>query len=105
MKMEQPAKREPRTEEQQREKIISSFYRDGELLSIPTKAAKRDIVLAFLAEELFEQGRVYTEREVNAKLMFVFSDHCRLRRELVDAGLLERERDGSEYRVGERSER
>lgn len=97
--MEMNGKRPPLTDEQQREKIVRSFYRDGTLQSVPTKASKRSVVLEYVADDLFEREKEYTESEVNAKLKFVFEDFCRLRRELVDAGLLEREKDGSVYRL------
>lgn len=45
----------------------------------------------------FEVGRVYTEKEINAILKRFNEDVSGLRRDLVDAGLLARERDGSRY--------
>ena len=51
----------------------------------------------------FRVRDTYTEDEVNSKIRdrspFV-TDHVQLRRYLVDYGMLDRMRDGSEYRVG-----
>ncbi len=40
----------------------------------------------------FTAGREYSEDEVNRILQGVYSDHATLRRYLIDAGLLRRER-------------
>ena len=47
----------------------------------------------------FEEGRGYTEKEVNELLkdLQTFGDHVLMRRELVDRGYLKRELDGSCY--------
>ncbi len=71
---------------------------DGRLRTLPKRGPKRDAALAYLAAK-FETGRDYTEREVNAlcERWHTFGDCFILRRELVEAGLLRRERDGSRY--------
>jgi hypothetical protein len=48
----------------------------------------------------FELGRFYHEREVNEvlKQWHTFSDWPLLRRELVERGLMTRNRDGTNYR-------
>lgn len=71
---------------------------DGKLLTFPKKRAARDAILAYLADK-FEFGRDYREREVNAILdsWHTFGDFFLLRRELIEAGLLCRERNGSRY--------
>lgn len=94
--MEQ-TKREPLTEEQQKEKIVRSFFRDGRLASIPAKQSKRAVILEYVAKTYFENDRTYTEMEVNSILRGFYEDHCTLRRDLVDAGLLKRLNDGSTY--------
>ena len=40
----------------------------------------------------FEPGRSYTEQEVNFKILDHYDDYCTVRRELVDFGLLIREK-------------
>lgn len=71
------------------EKVLQAFVKDGKLLSIPVKAAKLQLVLAWLVE-LFEADRRYPEAEVNAILNQVHEDHATLRRLLVDHGLMDR---------------
>ena len=70
----------------------------GRITQMPRKQAPRQALLEYLAEK-FEPGTVYTERQVNdiCDLWHTFGDYFLLRRELVDNGLLGRERDGSRY--------
>lgn len=71
-------------------RVLRTFLKGGKLTQIPAQRKKRDVVLRFLAT-LFEPGRHYPEREVNAVLGELHGDFATLRRELVDAGLLRRE--------------
>jgi hypothetical protein len=73
--------------------------RDGRLRVMPRKAADRRAVLEWLAQR-FETGRDYTEKEVGVVLdaAHAFGDPAWLRRDLFEAGLLDREPDGSRYR-------
>ncbi|HYY09185.1 MAG TPA: DUF2087 domain-containing protein [Actinomycetota bacterium] len=82
------------------EAVLRAFFRNGRLTEIPTKAAKRRIVLERIALE-FEPGRRYDEREVNAIVGRFFLDHASLRRYLVDEGFLAREH-GEYWRAGGR---
>jgi DNA-binding transcriptional ArsR family regulator len=72
----------------------------GLLNMYPTRRRDQLAVLAFLIEK-FELGRDYSEREVNEVLKSTLNptnnDFATLRRELYDAGLLNRERNGSRY--------
>ncbi len=90
-------KRPPLTQEQQIEKIVRSFIRDGKLASIPVKASKREVILDYVAKTMFEPGKIYTEGEVNDVLRPFYEDFCTLRRDLVDSGRLNRARNGSAY--------
>ncbi len=77
------------------ERVLAAFFRpDGTLHTIPTKRAKRLVVLDHLAQA-FEPGRRYTEAEVSARLEQVHPDYAALRRYLVDDQFLARE--GGEY--------
>ena len=71
---------------------------EGKITQLPSKHAPRAAVLEYLASK-FEAGRDYTEKEVNAACdeWHTFNDYFILRRELVESGLLLRERDGSRY--------
>lgn len=75
-------------------KVLRAFVVDGRLQSIPTAAAKRLVVLDWLAQE-FEPGRRYTEQMVNLMLGRRHADTAALRRHLVDHGFLDRA--GGEY--------
>lgn len=80
-------------------RTLASFVdADGRLHTIPTKRAKRLVVLDHLAQS-FEPGRVYPEAEVNEALNRFHPDHAALRRYLVEEQLLSRE-DSSYWRSG-----
>lgn len=70
----------------------------GLLKQYPAKKPVREIVLQRFAN-LFESGRDYSEKEVNQIIRerIVFSDVELIRRELIEHGFLNRERDGSRY--------
>ena len=74
------------------------FDDDGRLRTMPTRHAKRRVVLDVVAQR-FEPGRTYPEREVDAVLKSVHDDHAALRRYLVDDGFLARV-DGEYWRSG-----
>lgn len=81
-------------------KVVRPFLDDeGRLRQYPVKQSKKLSALHYLAEK-FEEGRSYTEKEVNAILneWHTFGDPCMLRRAMYDAYLLDRERDGTDYR-------
>jgi hypothetical protein len=54
------------------------------------------VILRYLTNH-FEIGTNYTEKEVNTILRRFNEDTAGLRRYLVDAGMLQREGDGSRY--------
>ncbi len=70
----------------------------GRITRWPSKQRERTAVFNYLLSH-FETARRYTEREVNELLSqwHTFGDPVTLRRELVDAHLLLRERNGSSY--------
>lgn len=73
------------------DKVLASFVSaKGALKSIPASRRKRLIVLKWMAAQ-FEEGRRYREKEVNAILHRRHWDSATLRRELVGAGLMQRE--------------
>ncbi|MFT4082156.1 MAG: DUF2087 domain-containing protein [Nocardioides sp.] len=74
------------------------FGADGRLLTMPTRHAKRAVVLDELAQH-FEPGHVYLEREVVEILSRFHDDHAALRRYLVDDGFLTR-RENRYWRSG-----
>jgi hypothetical protein len=73
------------------QKVLHAFIVDGRLTSIPAKERKRQVVLRFLAETDFEDGREYPEREVDQRLALRNRDVAAIRRYLVDGRYLERQ--------------
>jgi hypothetical protein len=73
---------------------LRPFVRDGRLVAIPKRRAKRLALLDLVAQG-FEPGRHYTEKAVNECLRVYYDDVAALRRYLVDEGFLDR--DGLEY--------
>ena len=74
----------------------------GRLKQLPAKRAMKLLACAYLQGKL-EKGRRYTERELGDTLeeWTLFHDPATLRREMFDAHVLERKRDGSSYWVSE----
>ena len=70
--------------------VLDRFFRDGRLALMPTRRAKRLLVLDEVAQ-VFELGRTYREAEVNALLEPIHADVAALRRYLVDEQFLTRE--------------
>jgi len=79
-------------------KIKQFLDSSGKITQLPQKQKTRRALLEYLAGK-FELGCMYSEREVNGicSQWHTFGDYFLLRRELVDHGLLYRERDGSRY--------
>ena len=65
------------------------FDPDGRLISLPAKMSRRLAALDIVAQR-FVPGVHYTESEVNRELIGLYPDYVLLRRELVDAGLMDR---------------
>lgn len=82
----------------ERRRVLDSVLRDGRLVRIPAKRSHRLIVLDEVAQ-LFDLGRHYTEREVNATLRQLHDDTAALRRYLVDERLMDRDA-GKYWRCG-----
>jgi hypothetical protein len=80
--------------------VLARFFTGERLIELPAQQRKRLVVLERLALE-FEPGRRYEESEVNAILHRFHDDHATLRRELVDAQLLDRDA-GTYWRAGGR---
>ena len=76
--------------------LVTYLNADGSVKQIPQQATKLRVVLEYLVTA-FTPGVDYTEKEVNTIIRRFHVDVSGLRRDLVDAGLLDRERDGSRY--------
>ena len=86
------------TEEENR-KILENVFSSLEPLRLKvfSKKEKKKIVILRQVAAQFEEGRAYTEREVNAILQAIWEDYATLRRYLVEYGYLERTPDGARY--------
>lgn len=82
------------------QKVMGTFLNaDGTIRQVPnsrTQPAKFRIVLEYILTA-FEPDVVFTEKEVNSILRRFHEDVSGLRRDLIDAKMLARERDGSKY--------
>lgn len=70
---------------------------EGRIDRYPAQRAERDELLRWVVERAFAAGEVLTEKQTNERLAAFTDDAAVLRRYLVDAGVLERTRSGSEY--------
>ncbi|HEY3524353.1 MAG TPA: DUF2087 domain-containing protein [Candidatus Limnocylindrales bacterium] len=73
-------------------RILRSFLARGRLRSIPVAGRKREVVLRYLLDAVFPDETDRPERDVNDALRQYHEDVAALRRYLVDAGLVSRER-------------
>jgi hypothetical protein len=78
--------------------VLRTFMPYGRLVQIPVPRAKRTVILDHIGR-IFEPGRRYPEREVDALLRPFFDDYVTLRRHLIDEGILSREA-GVYWRTG-----
>ncbi|HQA68623.1 MAG TPA: metalloregulator ArsR/SmtB family transcription factor [Aggregatilineales bacterium] len=77
--------------------VVENFSdRDGRLKALPAQYKKLMAILRYVVQA-FEPGRRYSEKEVNEILAQYHEDTARLRRELVEAGMMRREGGGGEY--------
>ena len=82
-----PAGRELSGEEA---RVLGGFFDDDRLTTIPAQERKRLLVLRYLRDRCFPEGRGYPEKEVNQLLAVFHPDPAALRRYLVDSGLMTR---------------
>lgn len=74
-----------------KEKVISTFFKNGRLVQIPKQHKKRWIILEKFIQ-LFEANKNYSEKEVDNKISDLFDDYCTIRRYLVDEKILIRDK-------------
>lgn len=70
--------------------VLSNFFKDGKLISIPVQRKKREIILKELASK-FDFDKEYTEKEVNLIISEYHDDFCTIRREFIATKLFTRE--------------
>lgn len=78
-------------------KVLATFLNpDGSIRQIPLQPEKLKVILDYLVAA-FTPGVDYTEKEVNTIIRRFNVDTSGLRRDLIDAGLMARESNGSRY--------
>lgn len=79
------------------QKVLKSYLNpDGSIKQVPLQPLKLKVILNYLIAS-FKLNANYTEKEVNTILRHFNEDTAGLRRDLVDAGLLNCESDCSRY--------
>ena len=86
----------PDMDDKSRKILIACLGADGTIKRLPSQASQLKVILEYLIQA-FTPGWNYSEKEVNAIIRRFHVDVSGLRRDLVDAGLLGRVRDGSRY--------
>jgi len=88
---EKLARTQPKAAEDYDTRVLRGFVRgDGTLASIPAARKKRGAVLRWLMRD-FEEGRKYSEAQVNDAIQRHHWDSATLRRELVGHNMMARE--------------
>ena len=80
--------------------IQSLLDAEGRLTKMPSKRKKRLYALAYLADKI-PADREFTEKEFTEFLntLHTFGDAASIRREMYDCFLIDREKDGSKYKL------
>lgn len=86
----------PELDDKTRKVLAANLNADGSIKHIPSQPAKLRVILDYIVA-VFTPGANYTEKEVNTLLRRFHLDVASLRRDLIDAGLMQRESDGSRY--------
>lgn len=79
--------------EKLKQSVLRNFFTaEGKLKHIPAQQKKKRIVLESLAEKL-EQGKSYTEKELNTFIQQFHPDFATIRREFIMHAYLYREKE------------
>src|SRR5579875_3910388 len=73
-----------------RDEQLAPFVRDGRIIAMPSRPARRRLLLDCVAQA-FEPGLRYPEAVVDDVLRQLCDDHTVLRRYLVDEGFMSRQ--------------
>ncbi|WP_298461988.1 DUF2087 domain-containing protein [uncultured Cellulomonas sp.] len=76
---------------------VARFLIRGTIQVLPRRRADRDLLLRYVATRTLAVHHPLSERELTTRLAGLATDPIGIRRELVDAGLVTRTRDGAEY--------
>jgi hypothetical protein len=92
-----PSYTPPEHLDEKSKKILKAHLNaDGSIKQVPLQPVKLRPILDYLIQ-FFEFDVNYTEKEINTIIRRFNEDTAGLRRDLVDAGMLARESDGSRY--------
>jgi len=83
----------------ERDDVLSRYFGPDNKLKIknfPAKEKRKIIIMQKLIQD-FEQGKNYTEKEVNALLKQYYEDYVSVRRCMVQYGFLDRDEMGTRY--------
>lgn len=81
--------------------VIKNYVISSEPLvikALPVKEKRKLVLLALIAVK-FDEGRSYTEKEVNEIIRPIYADYVTIRRYLIEYGYLDRTPSGSSYWV------
>ena len=104
--MDESSPADPLVALRKRSRILERLLDDrGRVRRWPVRRAQQLLVLDHIAAQI-EDGVVWDEVELGRMLepLHAFNDPARIRRELVELGILDRKRDGSAYWKRKRSE-
>ena len=79
------------TEKEQHDIILAIFFNDGRLSSLPEAPALKRVLVGEIAKT-FEQGKLYTEADVNTSLKQFYEDTESLLRALIDEKFMAQDR-------------
>jgi hypothetical protein len=86
----------PDIDAKSRKVLVTYLNADGSIRQIPQQPSKLRVILDYVVTA-FTPGVDYTEKEVNTILRRFHEDVAGLRRDLIYAGLMARESNGSRY--------
>lgn len=85
--------------EEEREHFLQTTFTSLEPLKLklfPRKEKKKIVILTKITEK-FQDGRTYSEKEVNEILSSIYEDYVTLRRYLIEYGFMKRDQDCTNY--------
>ena len=87
--------------ENEREKVLQTYFKnglDGAVDIFPSKEKRKIMVLQHILKR-FDQGKKYSEKEVNDIIKTAHDDYVTVRRYFIEYGFMDRNSDGSQYWV------
>jgi len=64
------------------QKVVGNFMKDGRFKALPAQRKRRKYILEYILRQ-FEVNTVYTEKEINEKIIEFHDDFCTIRREFI----------------------